>query len=377
MDSVTGSFTSCGLGVAASFQFTCSGPDCDILSTFPNVTCQHSGSSTVCSNGIHCSSPSSYSSNFTMSQVGELISIQKTVDLGDCGAYNVATNGSVYDNSTSVTRQPNGKCKANNPSASQSTGASSSSGSPSRSEAVYASSKPKIVVVAMYILILIGVFSNPVWALEHTENGNGIENLLPRQASSNFDQLSHPKVKSTALVVRDDSQNNEQNPWLTEALALAGWFTANADTKQGADLKDQYEQTIIAGAKSIACNAFYSRQPNKLLHWDVFDTMCMTFVTAVSLPGGPVTAWVFRLLGTKLCDLVISQTIGQLEAAKDVNKLIAAICDNIAPPPDPINICVYCLTHPKLLKRGSTVDPGISGNLLKDPNNCGVCGNQV
>jgi hypothetical protein len=209
------------------------------------------------------------------------------------------------------------------------------------------------------------------------EHGNGIDTLLARQSLSNFDQVSLLERKSTALVVRDDEQNNDQNPWLTEALALAGWFTSNANTKQGADLKDQYERTIIAGAKSIACNVFYARQQNKLLQWNVVDTMCMTFITAVSVPGGPVVVWAFRLMGGKLCDWVISQTIGQLEAAKDMNKLITSICNDIAPPPDPLNVCIYCLTSPKLLRRGSTTDAGISGNLLKDPNNCGVCGNQV
>jgi hypothetical protein len=183
MDSIQGSFISCGPGIV-SFSFTCSGSDCEVLSTFPNVTCYDSsdGTTTVCSNGIHCSSPPTYSSNFTMSQTGGLVSIQKTVDLGDCGAYTYATNGSVFDNSTSITRQSSGTCKLNK---------QSSSGT-SRT-----SSSEKTLFVTIYFLLLTALFIHPTWALQLTEVESLSLNPVDISPHLNLPRAFEPKICGT------------------------------------------------------------------------------------------------------------------------------------------------------------------------------------
>jgi hypothetical protein len=170
-------------------------------------------------------------------------------------------------------------------------------------------------------------------------------------------------------------QQSQQNPWLTEAEAIAEWWATNANTPGGADLEEQYKDTIIAGAKSIACHSFFDSLPNKIIRIDLLDEMCMTLMLAVAVEGGPVTVWAARLAGEQVCHWVISQTFGQLEAVKDMKDLMDAICDNIAPSPDPLNVCMYCKSKSATTENSAITS--VTGNLLTDPNNCGFCGNRV
>jgi hypothetical protein len=298
MESVHGSFVSCGVG-KISFNFTCTGSDCDILSTFSNVTCHktNDGASTICSNGVACSSPPSYSSNFTMSETGGLISMQKTVDLGDCGAYNYATNGSVYDNSTSVTRQRSQACHlernmanstapetASGSTYGSTSGTASGTSSRATSGATHASRPQKAIAFLLHTLVLLAFFANPTWALKYPDTANG--DLTGAESLPNLDQSPNLGPRSMQLMVRDSSPNNDQNPWLTEVEYIAAWWTTNVHTTQGADLKEQYKETIIAGAKSIACHASYDPLPDNLLHFDVFDSMCMALPWQYRSPPG-------------------------------------------------------------------------------------------
>lgn len=54
MSLITSWSTSCGLQDAYALNFTCSGPGCDFLASFPNVTCTTSGSTLTCSNNVRC-----------------------------------------------------------------------------------------------------------------------------------------------------------------------------------------------------------------------------------------------------------------------------------------------------------------------------------
>jgi hypothetical protein len=60
MSLITSWSTSCGLQDAYALNFTCSGPGCDLLASFPNVTCTTSGSTLTCSNNVRCTGTSDF-----------------------------------------------------------------------------------------------------------------------------------------------------------------------------------------------------------------------------------------------------------------------------------------------------------------------------
>ena len=54
MTSAKSTFSYCGAGLEAALEVTCSGPACDALQGFPDLTCTTSGNGLNCTNGVKC-----------------------------------------------------------------------------------------------------------------------------------------------------------------------------------------------------------------------------------------------------------------------------------------------------------------------------------
>ena len=90
--SASGTFTHCGPGQYFALDFTCTGPSCSALTGFPNTTCTTTGSVLSCTNGVTCTGPTNYTSEFGFTQKDVIVSQTHKVAV-DCGEFEVSSDG--------------------------------------------------------------------------------------------------------------------------------------------------------------------------------------------------------------------------------------------------------------------------------------------
>jgi hypothetical protein len=77
-----------------SFGFTCSGPNCSLLPTMPDVNCTTSGQIVNCSNGVNCGTAANYTADFSMSEALTIISNYITITMPDlCQIVDIVSTG--------------------------------------------------------------------------------------------------------------------------------------------------------------------------------------------------------------------------------------------------------------------------------------------
>ncbi|KAI9863286.1 MAG: hypothetical protein M1824_000486 [Vezdaea acicularis] len=134
MTTAKGTFTSCGAGNPFALSFTCTGPSCSDLNGFPGTTCTTDGTTLTCNSGITCAGPTNYTSEFSFSQTGDIVSQSQNVILKDCGSFTVTSDGTTGGTNVQIIESKT--CPGSNSSA-PSNGTSSSSSSLSSSSARY------------------------------------------------------------------------------------------------------------------------------------------------------------------------------------------------------------------------------------------------
>src|SRR5438045_419518 len=111
MTSVEGTFAACGPNRPFSLSFTCTGPNCHILGDFPNTTCTTLNGSVIhCNNGVTCEGTVNYTSQFSFSQITNLVSRKNHLTLPNCEMAinsNGSVNGVSFDQNTCDSSAPN------------------------------------------------------------------------------------------------------------------------------------------------------------------------------------------------------------------------------------------------------------------------------
>jgi hypothetical protein len=128
-------YANCGFGQPFSFEITCSGPSCDGLKDIPHLNCSTIDPATLhCTNGITCQDPSNFTSSFSLHESDATLT----------GAHNLTING------TQVQLQ--------------STGLENASRVLIATSGSRRSSIPKLPRVALFLLIIMNLFTTHVHA---------------------------------------------------------------------------------------------------------------------------------------------------------------------------------------------------------------------